>query len=78
MRGGGEGEAYLNNRKLVGLTRRLLSFARRQPLEPRPIDMDRLVSGLAELIRCTVGPKIALDQADRPRVLSELSLPRPP
>jgi PAS domain S-box-containing protein len=47
--------------RAAGLTRRLLSFARRQPLEPRPIDTDELVSSLAELIRRTVGPEIAVD-----------------
>jgi PAS domain S-box-containing protein len=47
--------------RAAGLTRRLLSFARRQPLEPRPIDTDGLVSSLAELIRRTVGPEIAVD-----------------
>jgi signal transduction histidine kinase/CheY-like chemotaxis protein len=47
--------------RAAGLTRRLLSFARRQPLEPRPVDTDGLVAGLADLIRRTVGPGIAVD-----------------
>jgi PAS domain S-box-containing protein len=47
--------------RAAGLTRRLLAFARRRPLEPKPVDTDGLVSGLADLIRRTVGPGIALD-----------------
>ncbi|WP_236038934.1 PAS domain S-box protein [Belnapia arida] len=47
--------------RAAGLTRRLLAFARRRPLEPKPVDTDGLVAGLADLIRRTVGPGIALD-----------------
>jgi PAS domain S-box-containing protein len=47
--------------RAAGLTRRLLAFARRRPLEPRPVDTDGLVAGLADLIRRTVGPGIAVD-----------------
>ena len=46
--------------RAAGLTRRLLAFARRQRLEPRPVDADELVAGLADLIRRTVGPGIML------------------
>jgi PAS domain S-box-containing protein len=47
--------------RAAGLTRRLLAFARRRPLEPKPVDTDGLVAGLADLIHRTVGPGIALD-----------------
>ncbi|MFC7478252.1 PAS domain S-box protein [Dankookia sp. GCM10030260] len=47
--------------RAAGLTRRLLAFARRRPLEPKPVDTDGLVSGLADLIRRTVGPGITVD-----------------
>ncbi|HEV7265610.1 MAG TPA: PAS domain S-box protein [Falsiroseomonas sp.] len=47
--------------RAAGLTRRLLAFARRQRLEPRPVDTDRLVAGLADLIRRTVGPGVRLE-----------------
>jgi PAS domain S-box-containing protein len=46
--------------RAAGLTRRLLAFARRRRLEPRPVDADGLVAGLADLIRRTVGPGITL------------------
>jgi signal transduction histidine kinase len=47
--------------RAAGLTRRLLAFARRQRLEPKPVDADALVVGLADLIRRTMGPAIDLD-----------------
>ena len=51
-----------STRKAVGraaaLTHRLLAFARRQRLDPRPVDPDGLVAGMAEMIRRSVGPGI--------------------
>ncbi|WP_431271120.1 PAS domain S-box protein [Dankookia sp. P2] len=46
--------------RAAGLTRRLLAFARRQKLEPRPIDTDALIRGMEDLVRRSVGPAIAL------------------
>ena len=40
------------------LVQRLLAFARRQPLQPTSVDVKALVSGMAELIASTSGPKI--------------------
>ena len=40
------------------LTQRLLAFARKQMLEPRPIDVNKLVSGMSELLRRTLGETI--------------------
>jgi PAS domain S-box-containing protein len=37
------------------LTHRLLAFARRQALDPKPTDINRLVAGMEELIRRTMG-----------------------
>ena len=37
------------------LTHRLLAFARRQTLDPKPTDLNRLVGGMEELIRRTMG-----------------------
>ena len=42
------------------LVQRLLAFARRQPLQAVPVDLDRLVAGMTELIASTTGPKIQL------------------
>jgi signal transduction histidine kinase/CheY-like chemotaxis protein len=40
------------------LTQRLLAFARKQVLEPRALDANKLVSGMSDLLRRTVGETI--------------------
>ena len=45
----------------AALTHRLLAFARRQTLAPRPINVNQLVDGLTELIQRTVGPGIQVE-----------------
>jgi len=40
------------------LVQRLLAFARRQPLQPVPVDMAQLVRGMADLVASTTGPQI--------------------
>jgi PAS domain S-box-containing protein len=42
------------------LTQRLLAFSRRQPLDPKPIDINRLVSAMSELLHRTLGETIAI------------------
>jgi PAS domain S-box-containing protein len=48
-------------RRAAALTHRLLAFSRRQTLDPRPTDVNRLVAGMEELVRRTVGPGITLE-----------------
>ena len=43
------------------LTHRLLAFARQQPLEPKAVDANRLISGMEELVRRSVGPGNQID-----------------
>ena len=43
------------------LTHRLLAFARRQALDPKPTNVNKLVASMEELIRRTVGPAIRLE-----------------
>ncbi|MFT8246232.1 PAS domain S-box protein [Roseomonas sp. BN140053] len=50
-------------RRAAALTHRLLAFSRRQTLDPRPTDANRLVRGMEELIRRTVGPAIDTEVA---------------
>jgi PAS domain S-box-containing protein len=45
----------------ASLTQRLLAFSRRQPLQPTAIGPNRLVSGMAELLRSALGESIALE-----------------
>jgi len=42
------------------LTGRLLAFARRQPLEPRPLDIDALVRGMEGLLGRSLGEQIGV------------------
>lgn len=48
-------------KRAAALTHRLLAFSRRQTLAPKPTDVNRLVSGMEELIRRTVGPGITVE-----------------
>jgi PAS domain S-box-containing protein len=48
-------------RRAARLTTRLLAFARQQPLEPRTIDANKLVSGVCDLLQRTLGETIALE-----------------
>jgi len=47
------------------LTRRLLAVARRQPLRPRSIEVDRLAAGLLERVRGILGDSIAVEFSRR-------------
>jgi signal transduction histidine kinase/ActR/RegA family two-component response regulator len=47
--------------RAVGTTSRLLAFARRQPLAPRPTDINKVVSGMTELLRSTLGEGVAIE-----------------
>jgi PAS domain S-box-containing protein len=42
-------------RRAASLTQRLLAFSRRQPLNPKPIDLNALVSGMSDLLHRTLG-----------------------
>ena len=48
-------------RRATALTHRLLAFSRRQTLDPRPTDVNRLVAGMEELIGRTVGMGITVE-----------------
>ncbi len=47
--------------RAAALTHRLLAFSRRQTLDPKPTDVNRLVGGMEELIRRTVGPSVVIE-----------------
>ncbi len=48
-------------KRAAALTHRLLAFSRRQTLEPKITDVNRLIANMEELIRGTIGPAITLD-----------------
>ena len=49
--------------RAAALTQRLLAFARRQPLDPKRVDANRLVVGMEDLLRRTLGSGVRLDLA---------------
>lgn len=48
-------------RRAATLTSRLLAFARRQPLQPQVLDVNRIIGGMSEMMRRTLGENIALE-----------------
>ena len=55
------GVAQGASKRAAALTHRLLAFSRRQTLDAKPTDVNRLVMDMEELIRRTVGPQITLE-----------------
>jgi signal transduction histidine kinase len=59
-------ERYLSSaqeasRRAVALTQRLLAFSRRQTLDPKPLDINKLIAGMETLIRGSVGPHVKVE-----------------
>jgi two-component system, NtrC family, sensor kinase len=48
-------------RRAAALTKQLLAFSRRQPLDPRPLDVNRLVKDLSEFLMRTLGETVSLE-----------------
>ena len=48
-------------KRAAALTHRLLAFARRQPLDPKPVDAERAGRGMEDLLRRTLGEAIQLE-----------------
>jgi CheY-like chemotaxis protein len=44
--------------RAIALTQRLLAFSRRQPLDPRPVQANELVTSMDDLLRRTMGEQI--------------------
>jgi PAS domain S-box-containing protein len=47
--------------RAAALTQRLLAFSRRQPLDPQPLNLNRLVAGTSELLQRTLGERIDVE-----------------
>ena len=52
---------YRAAERAAELTKRLLAFSRNQPLDPRPIDADRLVADMSDLLSRTLGETISIE-----------------
>jgi len=53
--------AITSANRAAALTHRLLAFSRRQPLDPKPVSANRLVTGMEELLRRTIGEAVRLE-----------------
>jgi PAS domain S-box-containing protein len=55
------GNAMRGSRRAESLTQRLLAFSRRTPLAPKPTDIGRLVGGLSDMLRRTLGEQVVVE-----------------
>lgn len=53
--------ALSGTERAAALTKRLLAFSRRQPLDPKPIDINRLILDMTELLHRTLGETIIIE-----------------
>lgn len=54
--------------RAAALTQRLLAFSRRQPLVPKPLHLDRVVAGLSDLLKRSLGELIRLETVSGPHL----------
>jgi signal transduction histidine kinase len=55
------GAALEGAQRAAQLTARLLAFSRQQPLAPQPLDVNRLVAGMSELIARAIGEQVRVE-----------------
>jgi signal transduction histidine kinase/CheY-like chemotaxis protein len=60
------GNALKGAERAAALTQRLLAFSRRQPLSPKPLDPDRLVAGMSDLLNRSLGETVKLEIVSSP------------
>ncbi len=60
--------ALVSAQRAASLTSRLLAFSRRQPLDPKPIDLNTMVRDMTELLHHTLGENIELEGVLAPRL----------
>ena len=53
--------AMTSANRAAALTHRLLAFARRQPLDPKPVNANQMITSLEDLLRRTIGEQIQLE-----------------
>jgi PAS domain S-box-containing protein len=53
--------AVTSANRAAALTHRLLAFSRRQPLDPKPVRANPLISSMEDLLRRTLGEQVALE-----------------
>jgi PAS domain S-box-containing protein len=58
--------------RAAGLTHRMLAFSRRQTLEPKVTDVNRLIAGMSDLVHRTIGPSITFEVVPAPDLWTAL------
>jgi len=53
--------AMAGAQRAANLTQHLLAFSRRQPLNPRPVAVNKLVAGMSDMLRRTLGEHVEVD-----------------
>jgi PAS domain S-box-containing protein len=53
-------------KRAAALTHRLLAFSRRQPVDPRPVDINDLIASVQELLRRSMGEAVTMNLAAAP------------
>jgi signal transduction histidine kinase/ActR/RegA family two-component response regulator len=62
------GNAMTGAQRAAALTQRLLAFSRRQPLKPKPVDINKLVAATHDLLHRTLGETIEVEAVLAPRL----------
>ena len=60
------GNAMQGARRAAALTQRLLAFSRKAPLNPRPLDLNKVVSGLSDFLSRSLGETISSEVVTTP------------
>jgi signal transduction histidine kinase len=63
------------SQRAATLTSRLLAFARRQTLDPKPLDANRMVGGMADLLARTLGEQVQLEVVTAPGLWTAMADP---
>jgi PAS domain S-box-containing protein len=58
--------AFKGAERAAALTQRLLAFSRRQPLAPKPLDVDKLVISMSDLLNRALGETVELEIVTSP------------
>lgn len=64
--------ALTGTERAAALTKRLLAFSRRQPLEARPVDINRLITEMTEMLQRTLGETIVVETRLSPDIPNAL------
>lgn len=54
-------QALAASERAANLTRQLLTFGRRQPLQPKPLDLNDVISNMTKMLQRLIGEHIALE-----------------